>query len=97
MTREEFIKDLTLTLHLNFDLPKEFASGIAEFLYDEDYRKVNLNNTSIKGLQCCAEFLCSECPYRIYEDKKYPMKCIHKLILDLNNKETEDESTMPIL
>lgn len=36
-----------------------------------------------KGLECCAEFLCSECPYGKYESKEYSLKCIHKLIVDL--------------
>lgn len=34
------VKELTNTLYLNYDLPKEFAEGLAEFLYGEGYRKV---------------------------------------------------------
>lgn len=39
---------------------------------------------TLKGLECCAEFLCSECPYKIYEHVDYKLRCIHKLIVDLN-------------
>ena len=37
----------------------------------------------LKGLECCAEFICDECPYKKYESKDYPLRCIHKLIVDL--------------
>ena len=38
-----------------------------------------------KGLKCCSEFLCGECPYQIYDNDHYKLRCIHKLIVDLNN------------
>ena len=40
-----------------------------------------------KGMKCCEEFLCGECPYRIYEDpsKEYPIRCMHKLMVDIND------------
>lgn len=38
-----------------------------------------------KGLKCCSEFLCGECPYQIYDSDHYKLRCIHKLIVDLNN------------
>lgn len=45
-----------------------------------------------KGLKCCADFLCRECPYLIYEHEHYTMRCIHKLIVDLNSLlNTEEE------
>lgn len=44
MTREEFVKDLSKTLCLNYDMPEEFAIGLAEFLYDEDYRKIDTSD-----------------------------------------------------
>ena len=37
-----------------------------------------------KGLNCCSEFLCGECPYKIYHSHDYPIKCIHRLMVDLN-------------
>jgi hypothetical protein len=33
------VKELTNTLVLNYDMPEAFAKGLAEFLYDEGYRK----------------------------------------------------------
>lgn len=38
-----------------------------------------------KGLKCCSEFLCGECPYQIYDSDHYKLRCIHKLIVDLNS------------
>jgi hypothetical protein len=46
-------------------------------------------NEILKGLNCCAEFMCGECPYRQYESKEYPLKCIHKLIVDLQEAKVE--------
>ena len=41
---------------------------------------------TLKGLRCCSEFECGECPYKIYEDagRTYVLRCIHKLMVDLN-------------
>ena len=41
---------------------------------------------ALKGLECCAEFLCDECPYKIYSHIDYKFRCNYKLISDL--KET---------
>lgn len=38
----------------------------------------------LKGVECCAEFLCGECPYQKYEDPKYLLKCNIALIRDIN-------------
>lgn len=40
---------------------------------------------TLKGLECCSEFLCGECPYRIFEDKtgQYTIRCMYKLMNDL--------------
>lgn len=42
---------------------------------------------TLKGLHCCSEFECGECPYKIYEDegRTYIFRCIHRLMVDLNN------------
>ena len=40
-----------------------------------------------QGMKCCNEFLCGECPYEKYDDKKnyeYTMRCIHMLMQDIN-------------
>ncbi len=39
--------------------------------------------TVLKGIECCAEFLCGECPYKYYEDKEYMLKCNHILMKDI--------------
>lgn len=45
-----------------------------------------------KGLKCCSEYLCNECPYQIYESNKYLLRCVRKLIVDLNSLlNTEEE------
>ena len=101
MTREEFIKDLTRTLCLNYDMPEEFATGLAEFLYDEDYRKIDTSSNQIKGLECCANFECDDCPYKKYSHTDYKFRCNYKLIAELKNmlipKEPENESNMSTL
>lgn len=40
MIRDQQIKALTNTLTSNYDMPEEFAKGLAEFLYDEGYHRV---------------------------------------------------------
>ena len=47
---------------------------------------------TLKGLACCAEFLCGECPYKIYEHVDYKLRCIHKLIVDLNESKQKSGS-----
>lgn len=40
-----------------------------------------------QGMRCCNEFLCGECPYEKYDDKKnhqYTMRCTHMLMKDIN-------------
>ena len=37
----------------------------------------------LKGIECCAEFLCGECPYNKYEDANHMLKCNHILMLDI--------------
>lgn len=38
-----------------------------------------------QALECCAEFICDECPYKKYDTdmETYPLKCSHRLIMDL--------------
>lgn len=38
---------------------------------------------ALKGLKCCAEYLCGECPYKEFEHIEYKLRCIHMLINDL--------------
>ena len=36
-----------------------------------------------RGLECCTEFLCGECPYQKYESKDYPIRCMRMLVNDV--------------
>lgn len=36
-----------------------------------------------KGLECCTEFLCGECPYQKYDSKDYPIRCMQMLVNDI--------------
>lgn len=38
----------------------------------------------LKGIECCAEFLCGECPYKKYESTQYLLKCNTALMRDIN-------------
>lgn len=38
-----------------------------------------------KGLECCVDFLCGECPYRKFDHMGYELRCIHMLIVDVAN------------
>lgn len=38
---------------------------------------------AMKGLKCCVEFLCGECPYAEYQHIEYKLQCIHKMHKDL--------------
>ena len=40
MEREKQIEEMAQLIYLNYDCPLEFAEGMAEFLYDEGYRKL---------------------------------------------------------
>ena len=39
---------------------------------------------TLKGLERCADFACGECPYQIYNDETYILRCTHRLMVDLN-------------
>lgn len=39
-----------------------------------------------KALECCVYCLCNECPYQKYDDYDYPIRCIHKLVVDVYNE-----------
>lgn len=41
MNRDKQIEEMAKLLQLNYDMPYEFAKGLAEFLIDEDYRKAS--------------------------------------------------------
>ena len=58
MTKDQHIEALTKTLTLNYDMPEEFAKGLAEFLYDEGYRK--LEETQ-RTMHVGSRHVCSNC------------------------------------
>ncbi len=84
----EQVKELFDTLCFNYDFPEEFAKGLAEFLYEEDYRKLKLGkwiSASAKpGVQIGMK--CSLCGARIKYSEffngnhKYCHKCGAKMI-----------------
>lgn len=37
-----------------------------------------------KGLECCVDYLCGECPYEKYDIKDKPLRCVHVLLEDLH-------------
>ena len=48
MTKEQEIHELTRTMLLNYDCPEDYAKDLAEFLYDEGYRKIDESKENIK-------------------------------------------------
>ena len=60
---------------------------------------------ALKGLSCCADFECGECPYKIYSHVDYKFRCNYKLISDLKTyvlgtgtwrPETDEEEPNPM-
>lgn len=41
MNREQQVQELTRTMLLNYDCTEDYAKDVAEFLYDEGYRKID--------------------------------------------------------
>ena len=39
----------------------------------------------LKGLECCVDFCCNDCPYHYLDSKEYPIRCIHSLLTDVHN------------
>ena len=46
-----------------------------------------------KGIDCCSEFLCDDCPYHKYHHDEYKNRCSYKLMLDI--KQLKDECGFP--
>lgn len=49
----------------------------------DDYMEMTKEQTE-QGMRKCEEFLCSECPYEVYQDSTYTLRCQHKLLQDIN-------------
>lgn len=63
----EQLKELFDTLCFNYDFPEEFAKGLAEFLYEEDYRKLKRGKWGFKKWAGQEYYKCSCC------SKDYPL------------------------
>lgn len=37
-----------------------------------------------EAIKFCSEFECGECPYKIYDSSDYMLRCIHNLMMDIN-------------
>ena len=49
-----------------------------------------MKETIMKGLECCVDFYCEDCPYKQFDDNaNYSMKCVHRLQVDLYKYLTE--------
>jgi len=44
-----------------------------------------------ESVNACSDFCCGECHYNIYESKDYTLRCIHKLMKDVNELLNKDE------
>ena len=39
----------------------------------------------INAVSACTQFECGICPYQIYDDPQYKLRCIHRLMEDVNS------------
>ena len=76
MTRNDQIKALTDTLLFNYDMPEEFAKGLAEFLYDEGYRKLEETR---RTMHVGSKHICSNCG-ELASMENYCSRCGAKVI-----------------
>lgn len=44
---------------------------------------------TLKGLECCADFMCKDCPYQKFSDHTYTIRCMHRLMVDLQTLESK--------
>lgn len=83
MTQDQHIEALTNTLLFNYDMPEEFAKGLAEFLYDEGYGKLPEELTATRTLHVGPKYKCSNCGGLTYMER-YCSRCGARVI---SNKE----------
>lgn len=59
----------------------------------------------LKGLECCADFMCKGCPYQKFSDQTYTLRCMHRLMSDMEalflkpgswRLETDEEEPNPM-
>ena len=58
-----------------------------------------------KGLACCADFMCKDCPYQKFSDQTYTLRCMHRLMSNMEKLflkpgswrlETDEEEPSPM-
>ena len=76
MNTDQRIEALTNTLTSNYDMPEEFAKGLAEFLYDEGYRLVS---EATRTLHVGSKHICSNCG-ELASMENYCSRCGAKVI-----------------
>jgi hypothetical protein len=37
-----------------------------------------------EAIKLCSEFECGKCPYKVYDSSDYMLRCIHNLMMDIN-------------
>ena len=37
-----------------------------------------------EAIKLCSEFECGECSYKVYDNPNYTFRCIHNLMMDIN-------------
>ena len=74
MIKESHIEALTSTLLFNYDMTEEFAKGLAEFLYDEGYRKQVEGNWIPAGDFHNDFYKCSNCDNHVHRDLIHHIK-----------------------
>ena len=85
--KDQQIKDLTNTLLFNYDMSEEFAKGLAEFLYDEGYRKLEETQRTI---HVGSKYICSNCG-KLASMENYCSRCGAKVI---EHKESNSLDTL---
>ena len=76
MNKDQHIEALTDTLILNYDMPEEFAKGLAEFLYDEGYQRVP---EATRTMHVGSRHICSNCG-ELASMENYCSRCGAKVI-----------------
>ena len=76
MTKEQHIEAFNNTLLMNYDMPEEFTKDLAEFLYDEGYRK--LEETQ-RTMHVGSRHICSNCD-KLASMENYCSRCGAKVI-----------------
>ena len=87
LSKEDQIKELTNKLLFNYDMPNEFAEGLAEFLYDEDYRK-KVKGKWILNHGIIDYYTCSHCGSMISQsqlNRFYCPRCGAKMEIEEKN------------